>query len=60
MLTKTQYRTMTTEINLTTRILKARKAGKLSDGVALVIIQDLLAGGTELARTTLKTLHVAA
>ena len=57
MLTTTQYRTMTTEINLTTRILKARKAGKLSDGVALVIIQDLLAGGTELALTTLKTLR---
>lgn len=59
MMTTTQYRAMTTEINLTTRILKARKAGKLSDGVALIIIQDLLVGGTELARTTLKTLRAA-
>ena len=57
MQTQAFYRAQNTEINLTTRILKARKAGKLSDGVALIIIQDLLDGGTELALTTLKALR---
>lgn len=57
MLTTTQYRAMTTEINLTTRILKARKNGQLSNAVTLCILQDLLAGKTATAKTTLKTLR---
>ena len=46
-----------TQNTLTTRILKARKNGRLSNAVTLCILQDLWAGNTATAKTTLKTLR---
>jgi hypothetical protein len=55
-LTGDTMQTKTTR-TLIARILTARTAGKLSDAVTLCILQDLWAGKTATAKTTLKTLR---